>query len=378
MAIQKLSRRSALKLLGACALSCMIPAQIARADTQEKLDAAQKKLDDVQKQLDEISKQYEALAEEQGKTKDEIERVQTSIDEAQAQIERKQQELDAKKKQLGKRISTAYKTGGDGFLQVLFSSTSFAELASNIYYLDKISEHDREMIEEISRVKEDIQAKKTALEQQKATLEDLNAQQQQELDAMRAKQDESQKLLDGLSQEVKDLLAQRDAELKAAAEERARQEREAAAARAGRLRYNRVEITGTLNLAPGLSAAQQKVIRTAYSIGSPGVGYCAMWVSQVFSAAGYGYPSGNANDMYANFCHSSNKSDLKPGMVIAVPTHPGTSAGRIYGHIGIYIGNGMVRHNVGPIAEQSLDSWIAYYGKTSTPRWGWCMGQSLA
>ena len=82
--------------------------------------------------------------------------------------------------------------------------------------------------------------------------------------------------------------------------------------------------------------------------------------------------------MYNAWCTSSNKSTLKPGMVIAVPTHPQTRAGRIYGHIGIYVGNGIVRQNIGRISEQSLDSWISFYGKTATPRWGWCMGIPLS
>ena len=377
MSQHAITRRSALALMGLCAASCLVPARIAGADTQQQLDAAQAKLEEVQKQLDDISAQYEALAEKQNQTKKQIESVQATIEDTQEQIDDKTEDLQQKKAQLSKRISLAYKGGNAGILNVLFSSTSFAELSSNIYYLDKISEHDRLMIEAINRVKAELTQRKEELEEQKRTLEQLHDEQKKELKSMQEKQDETQQLLNGLSKEVKDLLAQRDAELKAAAEEKARQEREAAAARAGRITYNRVPVTGTLNLSPGLSAAQQKVIRTSYGIASPGLGLCAMWVSQVFSAAGYGYPSGNANDMYASYCNSSNKSDLKPGMVIAVPSHPGTRAGRIYGHIGIYIGNGIVRHNIGSISEQSLDSWIAFYGKTNTPRWGWCMGKSL-
>lgn len=96
-----------------------------------------------------------------------------------------------------------------------------------------------------------------------------------------------------------------------------------------------------------------------------------MWVSQVYQAAGCGYPGGNANDMYWNYCTSSDRSALQPGMIIAVPSHPHSTAGSIYGHVGIYIGNGTVMHNIGSIATWSLDSWISYYGASYTPRWGW-------
>lgn len=115
----------------------------------------------------------------------------------------------------------------------------------------------------------------------------------------------------------------------------------------------------------------KRIADAARGVGSPGSGLCAMWVSQVYSAAGFGYPSGNANDMYRNYCKSSNKDELKVGMIIAVPSWTGTSAGRVYGHVGIYIGDGKVMHNVGSIEVMPLDKWISTYGDTYTPRWGW-------
>lgn len=355
-----------------------MPAQIVFADTQDDLNAAQKKLDEVQKQLDTIASQYEKLVGEQEKTCEQIEDAQTQIASTQDQIDKKQQELDAKKSALSKRVSSAYKSGIDGFLSVLFSSSSLAELSSNIYYLDKISEKDRTMIEEVNRVKRDLDDKKSSLESHKAALEQLKEEQDKELTQMTAKQDESKRVLDGLSQDVKDLMAKRDAELQAAAQQRALQEAQAAAARSGKRTYTLSEVSGEVNLSPNLSGSQKAIVSYAYRVGSPGVGLCAMWVSWVFSAAGLGYPSGNACDMYYAWCHSSNKSELKPGMIIAVPSHAGTPAGRTYGHIGIYVGNGEVRHNIGSVATWSLDRWISYYSSITTPRWGWCMGIPLS
>ena len=375
MAIKTFTRRELLQLLGITTVLAAMPAHIARADTQDQIDAAQKKLDEVQKQLDDIAAQYEKLVSDQEKTCTQIEEVQGQIDSTQVQIDKKQQELDAKKKALSKRVSSAYKSGIDGFLSVLLSSSSLAELSSNIYYLDKISEKDRAMIEEVNRVKGELDDKKANLENHKKSLEQLKAEQDQELERMASKQNESKQVLEGLSQDVKDLMAKRDAEFQRAAEERSQQ---AAAARSGSRSYNLSEVTGDLNLGGNLSGSQRNVISYAYRVGSPGVGLCAMWVSQVFSAAGMGYPTGNACDMYYAWCHSSNKSDLKPGMIIAVPSHAGTRAGRIYGHIGIYVGNGVVRENIGYVATTSLDRWISYYSSITTPRWGWCMGIPLS
>ncbi|MBO7675139.1 MAG: hypothetical protein J6S63_09035 [Atopobiaceae bacterium] len=113
------------------------------------------------------------------------------------------------------------------------------------------------------------------------------------------------------------------------------------------------------------------VIESCMSTPSPGGGLCAGWCSNVMINAGYGFVDGNANDMYSWFCHSSDRADLRPGMAVAVSTHPHTSAGRIYGHIGMYIGDNTVMDNVGFIRSMSLDEWCDYYGATVPVRWGW-------
>ncbi|VWL91974.1 Uncharacterised protein [Collinsella intestinalis] len=41
------------------------------------------------------------------------------------------------------------------------------------------------------------------------------------------------------------------------------------------------------------------------------------------------------------------------------------------------MGNGTVMDNVGFIRSIGVDEWIAYYGVTVTPRWGWIGGWVL-
>lgn len=123
-------------------------------------------------------------------------------------------------------------------------------------------------------------------------------------------------------------------------------------------------------------AAARNIADCTGKVGSPGPGLCAMWVSRVYQLAGCGYPGGNACDMYYAFCSSSDRSKLKVGMAVAVPSYGGdpTGMGQIYGHVAIYIGDGMVRDNIGYVNTQSLDSWIAYYGNTHEVRWGYPPG----
>lgn len=136
--------------------------------------------------------------------------------------------------------------------------------------------------------------------------------------------------------------------------------------------------TGAPQIA-GASARQQTVVNMCYSTPSPGLNWCAAWVTNVFRASGVGYYGGNACDMCRAWCHSSNRNELKVGMIIADTSHPGTgTAGLTYGHVGIYIGNNKVMSNEGAITVKSLDAFIRFYGAGTGCKWGWIGGVDLS
>lgn len=128
-----------------------------------------------------------------------------------------------------------------------------------------------------------------------------------------------------------------------------------------------------------MNGAQARVRNSAFKTPATPGGYCALWVTNVVSNVGYGYYSGNACDLYRSYCHSSDPKQLKIGMIIAVSSHPHSRAGSIYGHVGIYIGNGLMRDSVyGYVRQISVKDWMAYYGATVQPRWGWMGNRRLA
>lgn len=124
---------------------------------------------------------------------------------------------------------------------------------------------------------------------------------------------------------------------------------------------------------------QKDVVNAANTTTSSGQGWCADWVTNVFQNAGIGYFGGNACDMCRAYCTSTNVRDLKVGMIIADVSHPGTGdAGRLYGHVGIYIGDNKVISNEGPITIKSLQEFVGFYGKGTGCKWGWLGGVDLS
>ena len=385
------SRRDAIKaafaLAGAAVLFGLPSPAHAASATKETLDAlanAEKQLDDVEKQLDAIGKQFQDLSIQQDKTISQIENVQGQIDDTQDQIDEQQEELENKQELLASRVSTSYKNGPTGTLSLLLSSSSFEELISNAHYIDKVNASDKQTIEDIHTIQEMLTQQKLELEKQKKELEELKAKQDDQLKQMRSKQAEIKDIVDGLSQDVKDLMAKRDAEYLASVQEEEAQRKAAEEAkRRAEEEAKRKQQGGGTTYIPGQGeqagkGSQQRVVAAAKSTPSPGVGLCAAWVTYVFINAGLGSISGNACDMYSSWCTSSNKSNLKVGMIISVSSHPHTSAGIVYGHVGIYVGNNTVMDNIGYIRSINVDEWISYYGGIVTPRWGWLGGIALA
>lgn len=386
---QELSRRTALKALFGAASAAVLFGLPARAhaaeaskETTDKLNAAQAQLDEVQAQLDSIANEYAALANKNAQTLNDIENVQGKIDDTQAQIDEKKAELKKKRNDLSDRVAASYKSGGTNILSLLLASGSFEELVANAHYVEKINKSDRDAIEDIQTIQEELDAQKTELESQKADLEKLKDQQTAQMQDMQAKQQEVQTVLNGLSDDVKELMAQRDSEILAAAqaEEAARK---AAAAAAAANKNN--SYSGGGSYAPGTpqqnagSGKQQAVVNACYSTPSPGQNWCAAWVTNVFRNAGVGYFGGNACDMFNAWCYSSDRSALQVGMIVADSSHSGTGMpGLIYGHVGIYVGGSIVMSNEGAITSKSLDSFISFYGTGSGVRWGWLGGIALS
>lgn len=118
---------------------------------------------------------------------------------------------------------------------------------------------------------------------------------------------------------------------------------------------------------------QKKIVAVATNSAKYGIsarsGYCQAWVADVYQAVtgsrGSAHCALCAADMWAV---SNDFSQIPVGATVY-----GYSSSK-YGHVGIYIGNGMVAHNIGEIKIQSLESWVKTYKGFA---WGWENGKGL-
>ena len=123
---------------------------------------------------------------------------------------------------------------------------------------------------------------------------------------------------------------------------------------------------------------QKKIVDLARQVPSPGPGLCSEWIADIYERAGFRNVHTDACDYYWDYCKYIDYSQLKVGMVIAVPSHTHTRMGSIYGHVCLYIGNNQVMDNVGQIRTLDMAYWLDYYSTSYKPKWGWYENVPLA
>ncbi len=112
---------------------------------------------------------------------------------------------------------------------------------------------------------------------------------------------------------------------------------------------------------------QRKIVAVATNSESYGIsaksGYCQAWVADVYQAV-----TGSRGSAHCALCAAEKWAVSQDFSKIQVgATVYGYSSSQ-FGHVGIYIGNGMVAHNIGEVKIEKLDEWIKKYKGFA---WGW-------
>lgn len=119
---------------------------------------------------------------------------------------------------------------------------------------------------------------------------------------------------------------------------------------------------------------QKKIVSVATNSARYGVpankGYCQAWVADVYQiVVGTRGHAASAVDAGRKWSVSKDWSQIQVGATVY-----GYSSSQ-WGHVGIYIGNGMVAHNIGGVKVETLSSWVKNYKGVC---WGWENGKNLS
>lgn len=119
---------------------------------------------------------------------------------------------------------------------------------------------------------------------------------------------------------------------------------------------------------------QKKIVAVATNSEQYGIsaklGYCQAWVADVYQAV-----TGSRGSAHCALCAANMWAVSSDWSKIPVGATIYGYASNPFGHVGIYIGNGQVIHNLsGTVKVQSLESWVKDFNGFA---WGWENGKSL-
>lgn len=342
------------------------------------LEELQAQLEEVSQKLDELGAELaeqERLLSEYG---EQLEEIQYRISEKETQIAETEEELASARQLLGSRMRSSYKSGVSSMLEVLLSSSSFEQLVSRIYYMDKIVDSDAEAIEAVSLLELQLESQKAELLGEQEKLEAKLTETQSQVESYQAKVSEARDYYNSLDAEIQAELeriaaeeeARRQAEEEARrqAEEEARRREEAAAAAAAASSAD-----GQSNSNRAMDAA------TSDDSGSSASTFAGSGVDSAYSCIGCPYvwgatgPSGFDCSGLVCYCYGYNLGRTTYDMISSLQASGRwkTSMDQLNygdlvfphtGHVGIYIGGGQMIHAPYPGASVCVQSVYAFYG----------------
>ena len=184
------------------------------ADTQDDLDAVNKQLEELRNKQSELNASYgelneklSASGEKLSSIEDAVNAKQSEIDATNIQVADMQAEINQQYAAMKLRIQFMYEHNDYTYVEVLLSSQSMADMLNKFEYINKISEYDRQMLEEYQSTINLISSSKVKLEEDKETLTASQEALQAQVDALEVVQNEKTAQLNALSKNTADQVA---------------------------------------------------------------------------------------------------------------------------------------------------------------------------
>ena len=140
-----------------------------------------------------LGDQVNSLEQQINSKQSDIDELEASISEAQAKLETLEEELAAAEEKVNTqnekliaRLRIMYKNGSVGFIDVLMDSGSFSEFLNNLSLVEKVYTSDQDVLEELQKAYDEIDAKKKEIETLQAELSESKATMEEQKSSLEA------------------------------------------------------------------------------------------------------------------------------------------------------------------------------------------------
>lgn len=164
----------------------------ARSQYQAKKD----KVEEINAKIQTLDEEISPLVQKMKDNEAQIVNVNNQIDNTNKEIVQAKEGISDQEEVLGDRLREVYKSGGQvSYLTVLLSSDSLSDLISNIDSTKRVVELDNEVIDELNTSKDKLDEKVVSLETKSEEIETLNNEIKEKKNEAEAKKSEQQVLV---------------------------------------------------------------------------------------------------------------------------------------------------------------------------------------
>ena len=175
-----------------------------KKETEDKIAKLKEESTDLNSLIQGLDAQMGELSASLDDINTQIEQLEAEIEETEAQLEQAEIDKESQYQAMKLRIQFMYEHNDYTYIEVLLTSQSMADMLNKFEYINKISEYDRQMLEEYQSTINMISSSKVKLEEDRENLTANQESLQARLDALEVVQNEKTSRLNALKKNTSD------------------------------------------------------------------------------------------------------------------------------------------------------------------------------
>lgn len=152
-------------------------------DSKEHVEEMEDAKNQLEGKMAELNKELATISAQLEASQDELSKTQQAIEETRVELEKAEAVEEVQYENMKKRIQFMYENGTTDMIYTIFSGGDFTDMLNKAEFFTKMTEYDRSMLAEYTRVKDVIANSKTVLEQEekdmRAAMKEVESRQSQ-------------------------------------------------------------------------------------------------------------------------------------------------------------------------------------------------------
>lgn len=172
-------------------------------ETEAKIQEIKTEKSEAESAIDKLNTQIENTQSEIETLETDISSLESNIETLTKELEEAEINLEKQEELLEKRLVAMYKSGSTSYLEVLLSSTSLSDFLSKYKIIGIVAENDKNLVDEVQNQKNEIETKKSQLEEQKEAIEIAKSNKEEKVTTLNNNKQQKSELISELTEEQK-------------------------------------------------------------------------------------------------------------------------------------------------------------------------------